>query len=160
MPLVQIGAPTFDPAAGPPCHDCTAKCCKYFALEIDAPTTPKDHDNIRWYLLHEHVVVWVQDGDWYLEVRTPCRHLQADNSCGIYHTRPQICRDYGWPDEDNPDEPCEYFTGDDGYDLFFESAAAFDVWSKIELDKRNKRLATRRAAAKTKRSAARGRSKR
>jgi Fe-S-cluster containining protein len=158
--LVQIGTQKFDPKAGPPCHDCTAKCCKYFALEIDAPTVPRDHDNIRWYLLHEHVVVWVQDGDWYLEIRTPCRHLQSDNSCGVYHTRPQICRDYGWPDADNPDEPCEYFTGDDGYDLFFDTAAAFDAWSRVELEKRAKRLAARRAAAKTVKSGARRRAAR
>jgi len=147
--LVQIGSLKFDPVAGPPCHDCTAKCCKYFALEIDAPTLPKDHDNIRWYLLHEHIVVWVQDGDWFLEVRTPCRHLQADNSCGIYHARPQICRDYGWPDTENPDEPCEYFTGDGGYDLFFDSADTFDAWSRVELAKREQRLAARRASAKS-----------
>ena len=58
--LVQLGPFEFDPKNGPPCHDCTAKCCKYFALQIDTPTTPKDHDHIRWYLLHEHIAVWVQ----------------------------------------------------------------------------------------------------
>src|SRR5512147_2593750 len=57
------------PADGPPCHMCTARCCKYFALAIDTPVTPQDHDFIRWFLMHEHVVVWRQDGDWYLEVR-------------------------------------------------------------------------------------------
>ena len=62
MRLVQLGPPKFDPQTGPPCHDCTAKCCKYFALEIDAPTKAKDHDNIRWYLLHEHIVVYRLDG--------------------------------------------------------------------------------------------------
>ena len=40
-------------------------------------------------------------GHWYLLVHTTCKHLQADNRCGIYHTRPQICRDYS---TDN----CEY----------------------------------------------------
>ena len=60
-------------------------------------------------------------GDWFLEVRTPCRHLLPDNRCEIYHTRPQICREYGWPDAESPDEPCEYFTGDGGYDLYFET---------------------------------------
>jgi uncharacterized protein len=144
--LVQIGAPRFDPKQGPPCHDCTARCCKYFALEIDRPVTPKDHDHLRWYLLHEHVVVWVQEGDWYLELRTPCKHLLPDNQCGIYETRPQICREYGWPDADSPDEPCEYFTGDGGYDLFFDSAEAFDRWSIEQLRKRDERLARRRAS--------------
>lgn len=150
MTLVQLGPPKFDAKIGPPCHDCTAKCCKYFALEIDKPITPKDHDHIRWYLLHEHVAVWVQDGDWFLEVRTPCRHLQADNRCAIYHTRPQICRDHGWPDDESPDAPCEYFAGEGeaGYDLYFDTAEAFAAWSRLELERREKRLARRRKGPK------------
>ena len=154
MTLVQLGSLKFDPVTGPPCHDCSAKCCKYFALQIDTPKTPKDHDNIRWYLLHEHIAVWVQDGDWYLEVRTPCKHLLPDNRCGIYHTRPQICREYGWPDKDNPDDPCEYFTGNDGYDMLFETADAFDAWSKAELARREERLAKRRKGGKSRQAIA------
>ena len=154
MTLVHIGTTKFDPKAGPPCHDCSAKCCKYFALQIDKPTKPKDHDHIRWYLVHEHIVVWMQDGDWSLEVRTPCRHLLSDNRCGVYHTRPQICREYGWPDADNPEDPCEYFTGNDGYDLFFDSAEAFDAWSKGELARREARLAKRRKGAGSKQAIA------
>ncbi|HJQ97589.1 MAG TPA: YkgJ family cysteine cluster protein [Candidatus Polarisedimenticolaceae bacterium] len=134
----------FDPEKGPPCHDCTAKCCKYFALEIDRPITPREHDHIRWYLLHEHVAVWVQDKAWFLEIRTRCKHLQPDNQCGIYETRPQICRDHGWPEADDM-HPCEYFNEDKtGYDLHFENAEEFDAWSKPELEKREKRLAKRR----------------
>jgi Fe-S-cluster containining protein len=147
--LVQLGPLKFDSKNGPPCHDCTAKCCKYFALQIDKPTTPRHHDHIRWYLLHEHIAVWVQAGDWYLEVRTPCKHLQPDNRCGIYHTRPQICREYGWPDADaHDDEPCEYFGAGDGYDLYFETAEAFDVWSRDTLARRAERLAKRRKGKK------------
>ncbi len=80
--------------------------------------------------MHEGIAVWVQDGDWYLEVRTTCRHLQPDNRCGIYETRPQICRDYGLPGED----PCEYFTQDLEYDLIFENDEEYVAW----LDKKNK----------------------
>ena len=144
--------PRFDPAKGPPCHDCTARCCKYFALEIDRPVTPRDHDHIRWYLLHEQVVVWVQEGSWFLEIRTPCRHLLPDNRCGIYDTRPQICRDHGWP-EDDDSHPCEYFNGEDAFDLHFDTAEQFELWSKPELEKREKRLAKRREAAQKKKGA-------
>jgi Fe-S-cluster containining protein len=112
------------PEDGGPCHLCTASCCRYFALEIDKPASKRDYDHIRWYLMHEGVVVWVQDDDWYLEVRTTCRHLRHDNTCGIYETRPQICRDYGLPGDD----PCEYFTQDLEYDLFFANDAEFDAW--------------------------------
>jgi Fe-S-cluster containining protein len=40
--------------------------------------------------------------------------LQPDNRCGIYETRPQICRDYS---TDN----CEY-EDDSVYDQYFEAA--------------------------------------
>ena len=83
------------------CDYCTAKCCRYFALPIETPTAKQDFDFIRWYLLHEYATVFTEDDDWYLLVHTPCKHLQDDHRCGIYHTRPQICRDYS---TDN----CEY----------------------------------------------------
>jgi Fe-S-cluster containining protein len=81
-------------------------------LPIETPTEPKDFDFIRWYLLHEHASIFLDDGVWYLLVHTTCRHLQTDNRCGIYHTRPQICREYS---TDN----CEY---EDSYvyDGYFE----------------------------------------
>lgn len=143
--LLPVIAGPPDPAAGPPCHLCSALCCKYFALEIDKPVTPKEHDEVRWYLLHQNVVVWAQDGEWYLEVRNVCQHLQADKSCGIYETRPQICRDYGLPEAGKENEgACEFFTQDVPYDLFFDSAARFEEWSSAQLAAREGRLARRR----------------
>lgn len=135
-------APAPDPKDGPPCHLCTARCCKYFALQIDAPTTPPDFDQIRWFLLHEGTIVWMQDGEWYLEVKNRCRHLLADNRCGIYDTRPQICRDYGLPEVD--EGPCEFFTDEGTYDLYFDGPEAFEVWSRDQLARRERRLARRR----------------
>jgi Fe-S-cluster containining protein len=76
------------------CQYCTAKCCRYFALEIDKPDTQHDFEIIRWYMLHGDVAVFTEDGTWYLLVYNVCRHLQEDQRCGIYATRPQICRDY------------------------------------------------------------------
>ena len=94
------------------CDYCPAKCCKYFALPIETPTSHKDFDYVRWYLVHENATVFVDEEDWYILVHTRCKHLQADNRCGIYHTRPQICRDYST-------ENCEY---DDTwtYEQYFE----------------------------------------
>lgn len=96
------------------CDHCTAKCCRYFALPIDAPTTERDFDFIRWYLVHESASIFTEGDTWYLLVHTKCKHLQADNRCGIYETRPQICRDY------TTDE-CEY---DENwtYERYFEVA--------------------------------------
>ena len=95
------------------CEYCTAKCCHYFALPIDVPSERQDFDFIRWYLLHDRATAFVEDGDWYLLVHTVCKHLQPDHRCGIYETRPQICRDYT---TDN----CEY-EDDWTYDQYFET---------------------------------------
>jgi Fe-S-cluster containining protein len=82
------------PADANLCDHCTAKCCRYFALPIDTPDSRRDLDFIRWYLLHERATVFIEDEIWYLLVHTVCKHLQPDNRCGIYETRPQICREY------------------------------------------------------------------
>ncbi len=76
------------------CTYCKAKCCRYFALAIDKPTEWRDFDYIRWYLLHERAAVFTEDDCWYLLVHNVCKHLLPNQMCGIYETRPQICRDY------------------------------------------------------------------
>lgn len=131
------------PKDGPPCHLCSARCCKYFALPIDKPKSKADYDYVRWYLMHEGIAVWVDDGDWYLEVRTVCKHLMADNRCEIYETRPNVCREYGMPE----DGPCEYFTDDLEYDLYFDNDETFSVWVEERLErKRRKKLKRKKAA--------------
>ena len=102
------------------CDHCTAKCCRYFALPIDTPESREQYDYIRWYLLHERATIYVDDGTWYLLVQTPCRHLQPNNLCGIYVTRPQICREY-------TTDGCEYedtWT----YQQYFETPEQFDEY--------------------------------
>ncbi len=94
------------------CEYCTAKCCRYFALPIETPEDLADFEYIRWFLLHERATVFKEDDDWYLLVHTDCRHLQDDNRCGIYDTRPQVCRDYSTKD-------CEY-EDDWTYDFYLE----------------------------------------
>ena len=127
--------PKVDAEDGGPCHLCNASCCRYFALEIDEPVDEEDFDHVRWYLMHEGVVVWVQDGDWYLEIRTQCRHLLPNNTCNIYEERPQICREYGLPGT----EPCEYFTADLEYDLQFNDDLEFDAWVAKKVAKKTKK---------------------
>ena len=104
------------------CEHCTAKCCRYFALPIEAPTTFQDYEYIRWYLMHDRATVFNDDEGWYLLVHTTCKHLQPDYRCGIYETRPQICREYS---TDN----CEY---EDRwvYDRYFETSE--QVWEYTE----------------------------
>lgn len=100
-------------AAANLCEHCTAKCCRYFALPIDEPTEWRDFQFIRWYLLHERATVFVEDESWYLLVHTKCKHLRDDNLCGIYETRPDICREY-------TTAKCEY-EDDWVYDQYFET---------------------------------------
>ncbi len=110
------------------CDYCTAKCCRYFALPLDKPKDWQDFDYMRWFLLHEHAAVFVEENCWYLLVKTPCRHLRDDNLCGIYDIRPQICRDYT---TDN----CEY---DDiwTYDHYWETAEQVAEYAEAVLGPR------------------------
>lgn len=94
------------------CEHCTAVCCRYIALPIDKPDCRDDFENIRWYLCHEDVVVFVDRGDWYVSFLTRCRHLREDQKCGIYETRPKICRSYR---TDN----CDYHGGEYRYEHYF-----------------------------------------
>ncbi len=108
------------------CSKCTGLCCKYFALPIDDPEDWDDYDDIRWYLTHEKVGVFVEEGDWYLNVKNKCRHLSSkDYKCEIYDTRPKICRGYKVEDCD--------FTGDDyDYDLHFTNDRQMEEYMKIK----------------------------
>jgi Fe-S-cluster containining protein len=117
------------------CDHCTAKCCRYFALEIDTPGNFEDYDFIRWYLLHDFATVFIDDGTWYLLVHTECRHLQPDNRCGAYETRPQICRDYSTKN-------CEY-EDDATYDGYFETAEQVEEYMEAVLGSPDGRLRSR-----------------
>jgi len=83
------------------CDHCTGKCCRYFSLPIDTPTTWDDYDAIRWYLAHGRTLVYVEKGTWFLVVMTRCRYLTRDDRCAIYLGRPKICNEYTTKD-------CEY----------------------------------------------------
>ena len=120
------------------CEHCTAVCCRYVALPIDTPETPADFEDLRWYLIHEQISVFVEDGDWYISFQTPCRHLQADHRCGIYATRPRICRGYT---TDN----CDYHSGDYGWEHHFSSPEHLDEYLRTLQPVR------RRALSKSKR---------
>jgi Fe-S-cluster containining protein len=110
------------------CDHCTAKCCRYFALPIDTPEDWRDFEYIRWYLLHDRATVFIDDGDWYLMVHTTCKHLQSDHRCGIYDTRPQICREYS---TDN----CEY-EDDWTYERYFETPEQIFEYAEAVLSPR------------------------
>ena len=121
------------------CEHCTAACCHYVALPIDEPESRRDFDDIRWYLMHEGVTVFVEDGDWYLQFRARCKNLQPDFRCGIYETRPSICREYKAGD-------CDYGGGEYGYDRLFTDPEQIVAFSREQSAKK-----TGSAKRKTKR---------
>lgn len=104
------------------CDHCTAKCCRYFAVQIDTPEDREDYDYLRWFLLHGEATIFTEDGDWYLLVSTECKHLRADGRCGIYATRPDICREYST-------ESCE-FDDDAVYDRCFETSEQMEEYTE------------------------------
>jgi len=105
------------------CEHCTAKCCRYFALPIDTPQSFEDFEYIRWYLLHEAATVFVEEENWYLLVHTICKHLQEDNRCGAYETRPHICREYTTDD-------CEY-EDEWTYEQYFETPEQITEYCEV-----------------------------
>ena len=108
-----------------PCQRCTGLCCRYFALPIDNPDEWKDYDDIRWYLSHENVTVFVEDGQWHLNVNSPCRHLDAAHRCSNYTMRPKICRKYKTDD-------CDLTGGDYGYELHFTDDKQMEEYMRIK----------------------------
>ena len=117
------------------CDRCTAMCCRYFALPLDTPETAGQFDDIRWYLLHRDVEVFVEDGEWYLHVLRPCKHLLPDNRCGIYETRPRVCRKH-------TTKTCEYHDGDYGYEQHFTTADALAEYAKAYLRRKYRKSST------------------
>jgi Fe-S-cluster containining protein len=80
--------------------------------------------------------VFKEDHDWYLLVHTECRHLQADNRCGIYDTRPKVCRDYSIKD-------CEY-EDDWTYDFYLETSEQVEEYMEAVLQKRGRSIRSRK----------------
>jgi Fe-S-cluster containining protein len=124
------------------CARCTALCCHYVATEIDPPVSRRDFDTFRWYLMHPGVRVYCEEdtGSWFLQFMSRCSNLLDDNRCGIYETRPQICRDL------DPTQ-CEFALGA-GDRFLFVNVQEFERW----MAERSRRLARSRAAAARRRS--------
>ncbi len=132
--------------ADPPCERCRALCCRYYALEIDPPEDEDDFEDLRWYLLHRRSWIWVDDGEWYLQVDEECRYLGDDGRCGIYQQRPRICREYG---VDPTDEPrCDYFVDVEKHDLEFREPEEMAAYARRFLARREAERRRRSAAAK------------
>jgi len=128
------------------CEKCTGLCCRYFALPIETPEDKQDYDDIRWYLCHKSITVFVEDGEWYINIMNKCKYLsEKDYHCKIYDKRPRICRKYDHKD-------CDFAEGEYDYDLEFASDTQMDEYIKIKFGskKAGKRKPKRRKKGKKK----------
>lgn len=89
-------------------------CCNYITQQIDTPRKKSDFNFLLWQLAHQNVQAYKDEDGWFLLfVNSPCQYLQPDGRCGIYETRPQICRDY-------ENDYCEYDSpAEEGFELHF-----------------------------------------
>ena len=114
------------------CDQCVGLCCRYYAFAIEKPKNKRDFEDIRWYLLHEDSIVFVEDGDWYIQVNRKCKELLPDNRCGIYFTRPTICREY-------TTKGCDWHGDEYDYDHLFTEQEQVAEFAKEFLAKQRAR---------------------
>jgi Fe-S-cluster containining protein len=135
------------------CEDCAGMCCRYFAMQIDTPEDKSDFEDIRWYLAHENVSVFVEDGSWFANIKNKCRHLSEDNhKCMNYDNRPPICRKYNT-------ENCDFTSHEYQYELHFTDDRQMAEYIKVKfdnnkIDRPKKKKAKSKTKAKVKSKAA------
>jgi len=110
------------------CVACGAKCCRYITVEIEKPRKKVDVDEIRWFLAHENIEVFIDEGQWYLQVYNRCKHLTRNNRCRIYDRRFDVCRDYDTA-------TCEASDGEDDA-ISFRTTEEFDEYRARKKAKR------------------------
>lgn len=66
------------------CEGCEGACCRVIKISVQHMT----EDQLRWAGMRGEI----KDGVWH--IRSECVNLQPDGKCGIYETRPGVCRDF------------------------------------------------------------------
>jgi uncharacterized protein len=91
------------------------KCCQYVTQQIDTPRKKSEFQTMLWQVSH-HAVEFYKDSDgWFIMFLTSCEHLDIQGGCGIYDSRPTICRDHS-------NDYCEYDSpAEEGFDLYFRN---------------------------------------
>jgi Fe-S-cluster containining protein len=124
-------------------------CCAYFTQHIDTPRSMEEFDTLLWQLSHHNTQAYRDTDGWYLLFNTTCMHLQPGGRCGIYETRPMICRKHS-------NDDCEFDgpAGADDFKLYFSDRQALDAYCRKKFknwDKRFKLAASKKAANKKQR---------
>ncbi len=122
--------------SGGKCGLCTAsRCCQYVTQALDPPRSMKDFDHLLWQVSHRNVALFKDEDGWYLLLNdAACVHLQDNGNCGIYATRPQICREHS-------NDYCEYDApAEEGFELYFDGYETLDAYCRKRFKKWDKRF--------------------
>lgn len=111
-----------------------SKCCTYITQQIDAPRSMHDFDHLLWQLSHRNVSLYQDDEGWFLLVDNPCRHLVPGVGCGIYETRPNVCRSHS-NDYCELDAPAE-----ESFKKYFPDYETLDAYCRKRFKKWDKRF--------------------
>lgn len=107
------------------CDLCTSSfCCNYITEPIETPRSIKDFDTLLWQVSHENIHCFKDDDGWFLVSMGKCEHLQHDGRCGIYQTRPFICREHS-------NVNCEYDRAQEsGCEYYFKNSSELNAYCK------------------------------
>lgn len=107
------------------CSRCAQSiCCNSINQKIPAPRSKEDFDFLMWQVSHENINVFKDSDGWFLHVNTRCVHLLPNGACGIYETRPWVCREY-------KNDFCEFDESiEQGSELFFSTPEQLEKYCR------------------------------
>jgi len=117
---------------GRPRRACREPYGDFLTVPLETPEDWADFDDIRWYLAHERVSVFVWQGDWYLRVHNKCRYLsRTDRVCQIHRKKPSICR--------TQKRAYDHDATADTSELYFHNDRQTEEWMRVRFPRRAKK---------------------
>lgn len=123
------------PSGGNKCDGCHQSfCCRYATQHVDTPRSMRDFDHLLWQVSHRNINLFKDSEGWFLLIMADCEHLQKDGRCGIYTTRPLVCREH-------TNDTCELDESiESGSELFFRNHEQFDTYCRTRFKSWDKRF--------------------
>ncbi|MFK7734269.1 MAG: YkgJ family cysteine cluster protein [Pseudomonadales bacterium] len=116
------------------CGQCSKSlCCRYITVPIDSPRSMREYDNLLWMVSHRGVRVYRDVDGWGIQTMNSCEHLLPGGGCGIYDTRPIVCREHS-------NDDCEFVREEDDSVLEFNSHASLDEYCRQKFKSWDKRF--------------------
>ena len=117
------------------CTNCKKSiCCNSINQKIPTPKSKEDFDHLIWQVSHENINIFKDADGWFLHISSRCMHLGDRGECGIYETRPWVCREYG-------NDFCEFDESiADASELFFATPKKLDKYCRKRFKKWEKRF--------------------